>query len=84
MDENLPIWGGRVEESDTREQSPNFNRPQNDSELFSGRLNVQEGNEQLSYKMMNPMNTAMGESSERVGRQNNLLGYLLTENFQNK
>ena len=30
------------------------------------------------------MNTAMGESSERVGRQNNLLGYLLTENFQNK
>ena len=32
-------------------------------------------------KMMNPLTTAMGESSEQISRQNNLLGYLLTENF---
>ena len=86
----MPIWGGNLTNPVSngeysspfiRDQSSNLNRPQNDDELFSGRLNVQEGNEKLDYRMINPLTTAMGDSTEKASRSNNMLGYLLTENF---
>ena len=53
------------------EQSPKFNdRPQNDLELFSGRLNVKEGNNQFDYRLKNPLTTAMGDSTNKTERQN--------------
>ena len=88
------MWGGMANPALIREynsleamhddRSPKFNnKPQNDLELFSGRLNVKEGNEQLDYRLKNPLTTAMGDSTNKTERQNEVLGYLLTENYQN-